>query len=98
LKRYFRLPAGAGRRPRGQPERRPRFGVVTKRANRVSPSNHKGNVISMSFGTIVLIVLILVLFGVLPTWPYASQWGYYPSFLVAFLLLVAAILVKVVGV
>jgi Protein of unknown function (DUF3309) len=29
-------------------------------------------------GTILLIVLILLLVGVLPTWPYSSGWGYYP--------------------
>lgn len=28
---------------------------------------------------ILLIVLILVLLSVLPTWPYSSRWGYYPS-------------------
>ena len=30
-------------------------------------------------GTILLIILILVLIGALPTWPYSSGWGYYPS-------------------
>jgi hypothetical protein len=30
-------------------------------------------------GTILLIVLILVLLGALPTWPYSAGWGYYPS-------------------
>jgi hypothetical protein len=30
-------------------------------------------------GTILLIVLILILLGALPTWPYSSGWGYYPS-------------------
>jgi hypothetical protein len=30
-------------------------------------------------GTILLIVLILLLVGALPTWPYSSGWGYYPS-------------------
>jgi hypothetical protein len=30
-------------------------------------------------GTILLIVLILILIGALPTWPYSSGWGYYPS-------------------
>jgi Protein of unknown function (DUF3309) len=30
-------------------------------------------------GTILLIILILLLVGVLPTWPYSSGWGYYPS-------------------
>jgi len=28
---------------------------------------------------IVLVILILLLVGVLPTWPYSSGWGYYPS-------------------
>lgn len=30
-------------------------------------------------GTILLILLILLLVGALPTWPYSSGWGYYPS-------------------
>ena len=30
-------------------------------------------------GTILLIILILLLVGALPTWPYSSSWGYYPS-------------------
>lgn len=29
--------------------------------------------------TILLIILIVLLLGVLPTWPYSSTWGYYPS-------------------
>ena len=29
--------------------------------------------------TILLIVLVLMLIGALPTWPYSSGWGYYPS-------------------
>jgi uncharacterized protein DUF3309 len=29
--------------------------------------------------TILLIVLILLLIGALPTWPYSAGWGYYPS-------------------
>jgi len=33
----------------------------------------------MSLGTILLIVLILMLVGVLPTWPHSSKWGYGPS-------------------
>ena len=33
----------------------------------------------MSLGTILLIVLILILLGALPTWPYSTGWGYYPS-------------------
>ena len=30
-------------------------------------------------GTILLIILILLLIGAFPTWPYSSGWGYYPS-------------------
>ena len=33
----------------------------------------------MSISTILLIVLVLLLLGALPTWPYSSGWGYYPS-------------------
>jgi Protein of unknown function (DUF3309) len=33
----------------------------------------------MSLGTVLLIILILLLLGALPTWPYSAQWGYYPS-------------------
>ena len=30
-------------------------------------------------GTILHIILILILIGALPTWPYSAGWGYYPS-------------------
>jgi Protein of unknown function (DUF3309) len=30
-------------------------------------------------GTILLVILILILIGSLPTWPHSSGWGYYPS-------------------
>jgi hypothetical protein len=33
----------------------------------------------MSLGTILLVVLILILLGALPTWPHSQSWGYYPS-------------------
>jgi len=33
----------------------------------------------MSAGTILLIVLILILAGALPTWPHSKNWGYFPS-------------------
>jgi Protein of unknown function (DUF3309) len=29
--------------------------------------------------TVILILVILLLLGTLPTWPYSSGWGYYPS-------------------
>lgn len=33
----------------------------------------------MTLSTILLIVLILILVGALPTWPHSKSWGYYPS-------------------
>jgi hypothetical protein len=33
----------------------------------------------MSLGTLLLIVLVLLLVGALPAWPYSSGWGYWPS-------------------
>lgn len=33
----------------------------------------------MSLGTILLIVLVLILVGALPSWPHSRSWGYYPS-------------------
>jgi hypothetical protein len=33
----------------------------------------------MSIGTIVLIVLVLMLIGAIPTWPHSRSWGYAPS-------------------
>lgn len=33
----------------------------------------------MSLGTILLIVIILLLLGALPSWPHSRSWGYYPS-------------------
>jgi hypothetical protein len=42
--------------------------------------------------TILLIILILLLVGALPTWPYSNGWGYYPSGGVGLILLVIIIL------
>jgi len=33
----------------------------------------------MSLGTILIIVLLVLLIGGLPTWPHSRNWGYYPS-------------------
>ena len=46
----------------------------------------------MSLGTILLIILILILLGVIPTWPYSSGWGYGPSGLLGLILVVVLIL------
>ena len=46
----------------------------------------------MSVGTILLIVLVLILLGVLPTWPHSRSWGYYPSGGIGLVLLILVIL------
>ena len=46
----------------------------------------------MSLGTILLIVLIVLLVGALPTWPYSSGWGYYPTGGLGLVLLVIIVL------
>ena len=46
----------------------------------------------MSLGTILLIVLVLLLLGVIPTWPHSRQWGYYPSGGIGLVLLIIVIL------
>ena len=42
--------------------------------------------------TILLIILILLLIGALPTWPYSSRWGYRPSGALGLILLIVIIL------
>ena len=43
-------------------------------------------------GLILIIVLILLLLGVIPTWPHSRGWGYWPSGLLGVILLVVIIL------
>ena len=46
----------------------------------------------MTIGTVLLIILILVLVGALPTWPHSRSWGYFPSGGVGLIVLVLVIL------
>ncbi len=46
----------------------------------------------MSLGTILLIVLILVLIGVLPTWPHSRSWGVMPGGVVGLVVIILIIL------
>jgi Protein of unknown function (DUF3309). len=46
----------------------------------------------MSLGTILLVILLLALVGVIPTWPHSRQWGYYPSGGIGLVLLILVIL------
>jgi hypothetical protein len=42
---------------------------------------------------LLLLIVLILLIGVLPTWPYSSGWGYYPSSGLGLVLLVLLILV-----
>jgi hypothetical protein len=46
----------------------------------------------MSLSTLLVILLILVLLGAIPTWPYSRSWGYWPGGLVGVVLLIVIIL------
>lgn len=43
-------------------------------------------------GTILIVVVILMLVGAMPTWPHSRQWGYYPSGLLGLIFLILIIL------
>ena len=46
-------------------------------------------------GTVILVMLILMLLGALPAWPYSKSWGYYPSGGLGMVLLVVVIVLLV---
>jgi hypothetical protein len=47
----------------------------------------------MSLGTILVIILILILVGALPTWPHAQGWGWEPSGVAGVVLVVLIVLI-----
>ncbi|CAG2134213.1 MULTISPECIES: DUF3309 family protein [Cupriavidus] len=47
----------------------------------------------MGIGTILLIILILLLIGALPAWPYSSGWGYWPSSGLGLIVVIVVLLV-----
>ena len=46
----------------------------------------------MTLGTVLLVILVLALLGVIPTWPHSSKWGYGPSGGIGTVLLIVVIL------
>lgn len=50
-------------------------------------------ILGISMGTILLIILILIMVGALPTWPHSRNWGYYPSGGLGLVLLIILILI-----
>ena len=47
----------------------------------------------MTLSTILIIILILVLLGAIPAWPYSRSWGYGPSGIIGIILVVLLVLV-----
>jgi hypothetical protein len=45
--------------------------------------------------TLLLVILVLMLLGALPTWPYSASWGYYPSGGLGLILIIVLVLVLV---
>jgi hypothetical protein len=46
-------------------------------------------------GIILLVIVVLLLLGALPTWPYSASWGYYPSGGLGLLLVIVIVLLVV---
>ncbi len=55
-------------------------------------ANRCGVCVARLMRTILLLILILLLLGALPTWPYSADWGYYPSGGLGLILLIVLIL------
>jgi hypothetical protein len=47
----------------------------------------------MTLGTILVIILILLLIGAIPAWPYSRSWGIYPSGILGVVLVIVLVLV-----
>ncbi len=46
----------------------------------------------MTLGTLLIIILVLLLLGAIPSWPYSREWGYGPSGLLGIVLVIVVIL------
>jgi hypothetical protein len=55
-------------------------------------ARRRGNVM---LGTILIVILILLLIGALPTWPYSTGWGYYPGGGLGLVLIIVIVLVLI---
>jgi polyferredoxin len=66
------------------------FGVDWQK--RKKADSLKTNAQEDAMRTILLVILVLLLLGALPTWPYSRAWGYYPSGGLGLLLVIVLIL------
>jgi hypothetical protein len=49
----------------------------------------------MSLGTILIVILLLMLIGALPTWPHSRSWGYYPTGALGLVLVIVLVLLLI---
>jgi hypothetical protein len=82
-------PYGIARIPRNRPTYRALSAAQLVRRG-MGRRDNKGTIM---LGTILLIILILLVIGALPSWPYSSGWGYYPSGGLGLVLIIVLILV-----
>ena len=66
------------------------FGITERCSGRVAEKPREAN--KMGIGTILLVILVLALVGVIPTWPHSRGWGYGPSGGVGLILVIVLIL------
>lgn len=78
--------------------RQPVTGTYVKRSRSVWRNNCSGRRVAARkgdamLGTILIIILILLLLGALPSWGYSRSWGYYPSGGLGLILIIVILLV-----
>jgi hypothetical protein len=66
-------------------------GIAGRGKPRIDTTTQQGKT-NMSVSTIILIVLVLILIGAIPTWPYSSSWGYAPSGILGVIVLIFLVL------
>jgi hypothetical protein len=66
--------------------------VASQRASVVRVTGVRARERNVMLSTILIIILILLLIGALPTWPYSSGWGYYPGGTLGLILIIVIIL------
>jgi uncharacterized protein YjbJ (UPF0337 family) len=67
--------------------------AANKAVDKVAKKNARLGREDRMLGTILLIILVLVLIGALPTWPHSMKWGFYPSGGVGLILLIVLVLI-----
>jgi hypothetical protein len=66
-------------------------GIMTADNRRTAPYFER----DIMLGTVLLVLLILMLLGALPTWPHSRKWGYYPSSGLGLLLIILIVVLLV---